>query len=77
MSIAHWVLGIGDRHLENFVIDKRNAQLIGIDFNMVRIIFKNFVFKIQRFVIDLTDRLSIPTFILKVIDVNVIQLNSI
>ncbi|XP_055310881.1 DNA-dependent protein kinase catalytic subunit-like [Sitodiplosis mosellana] len=34
MSIAHWVLGIGDRHLDNFVIDLRNAQLIGIDFNM-------------------------------------------
>lgn len=36
MNIAHWVLGIGDRHLDNFVMDKRNAQLIGIDFNMVR-----------------------------------------
>lgn len=38
MNIAHWVLGIGDRHLENFVVDNRNTQLIGIDFNMVRII---------------------------------------
>lgn len=36
MNIAHWVLGIGDRHLDNFVVDMRNAQLIGIDFNMVR-----------------------------------------
>lgn len=34
MNIAHWLLGIGDRHLQNFVIDKDNGQLIGIDFNM-------------------------------------------
>lgn len=34
MSIAHWVLGIGDRHLQNFVIDQSTGQLIGIDFNM-------------------------------------------
>lgn len=34
MCIANWLLGIGDRHLQNFVIDKTNGQLIGIDFNM-------------------------------------------
>lgn len=34
MNIAHWMLGIGDRHLQNFVIDKNNGQLIAIDFNM-------------------------------------------
>lgn len=34
MSIAHWILGIGDRNLGNFLIDKNNGQLIGIDFNM-------------------------------------------
>lgn len=34
MCIAHWIMGIGDRHLGNFLIDKTNGQLIGIDFNM-------------------------------------------
>lgn len=34
MNITHWILGIGDRHLSNFLIDKNNAKLIGIDFNM-------------------------------------------
>lgn len=34
MCIAHWLLGIGDRHLGNFLIDECNGQLIGIDFNM-------------------------------------------
>lgn len=34
MSIAHWVLGIGDRNLGNFLIDKTNGKLIGIDFHM-------------------------------------------
>lgn len=34
MNTTHWLLGIGDRHLQNFVIDQNNGQLIGIDFNM-------------------------------------------
>lgn len=34
MCIAHWLLGIGDRHLGNFLIDKSNGQLIGIDFDL-------------------------------------------
>lgn len=34
MCIVHWLLGIGDRHLGNFLIDTLNGQLIGIDFNM-------------------------------------------
>lgn len=34
MSIAHWLLGIGDRNLGNYLIDKSNAKLIGIDFNL-------------------------------------------
>ncbi|XP_031631692.1 DNA-dependent protein kinase catalytic subunit-like [Contarinia nasturtii] len=34
MNVAHWILGIGDRHLDNFVIDMSNAQLIAIDFDM-------------------------------------------
>lgn len=33
INIVHWLLGIGDRHLENFIIDMSNAQLIGIDFD--------------------------------------------
>ncbi|KAL0481755.1 hypothetical protein AKO1_012371 [Acrasis kona] len=31
-SIASYILGIGDRHLENFLIDKSDGTMIGIDF---------------------------------------------
>lgn len=34
MSVTHWILGIGDRNLGNFLIDMNNGDLIGIDFNM-------------------------------------------
>lgn len=34
MCVSHWILGIGDRHLDNFLMDESNGQLIGIDFNM-------------------------------------------
>lgn len=34
MCIAHWILGIGDRNLGNFLIDLNNGEMIGIDFNM-------------------------------------------
>lgn len=34
MSCAHWILGIGDRNLGNFLIDLNNGEMIGIDFNM-------------------------------------------
>jgi DNA-dependent protein kinase catalytic subunit len=33
-SIAGYVLGIGDRHLDNFLIDKRSGQIVPIDFGM-------------------------------------------
>lgn len=35
MSIAHWVLGIGDRHLLNILMNTKNCNMIGIDFNLV------------------------------------------
>lgn len=34
MCIVHWILGIGDRHLTNCLIDQNTGELIGIDFNM-------------------------------------------
>lgn len=34
MSIAHWLLGIGDRHLNNILIDLKTGRLIGIDFGV-------------------------------------------
>lgn len=34
VSITHWLLGIGDRNLGNFLIDLKNGEVIGIDFNM-------------------------------------------
>ncbi|KAG4073019.1 hypothetical protein HA402_009438 [Bradysia odoriphaga] len=33
MNIAHWVLGIGDRHLSNILIHQKDAVMLGIDFN--------------------------------------------
>ncbi len=30
--IAGYILGIGDRHLENFLINCKNGELVGIDF---------------------------------------------
>lgn len=32
IGIAGYVLGIGDRHLENFLVNSRTAELIAIDF---------------------------------------------
>ncbi|KAK2522227.1 Prkdc [Columba guinea] len=32
MSISHWILGIGDRHLSNFMINKETGGMVGIDF---------------------------------------------
>lgn len=34
MNIAHWLLGIGDRHLSNILMDMKNGRLIGIDFGI-------------------------------------------
>ena len=35
MCLCHWVLGIGDRHLNNFLLDTATGELIGIDFGHV------------------------------------------
>lgn len=32
IAISHWILGIGDRHLANTLIDTKTFTLIGIDF---------------------------------------------
>ena len=32
MCIAHYVVGVGDRHLNNTLIDKTTGNCIGIDF---------------------------------------------
>ncbi|XP_063698060.1 DNA-dependent protein kinase catalytic subunit-like [Culicoides brevitarsis] len=32
MAVSHWILGIGDRHLSNILIDTKSFTLIGIDF---------------------------------------------
>eukprot|EP01087_Luapelamoeba_hula_P000112 TRINITY_DN10064_c0_g1_i1.p1 TRINITY_DN10064_c0_g1~~TRINITY_DN10064_c0_g1_i1.p1 ORF type:complete len:1634 (-),score=246.38 TRINITY_DN10064_c0_g1_i1:51-4931(-) len=31
-SVASYIIGIGDRHLENFLLDHKNGGLVGIDF---------------------------------------------
>lgn len=32
LCVSHWVLGIGDRHLSNFMVDTDSGGMIGIDF---------------------------------------------
>ncbi|XP_072855016.2 DNA-dependent protein kinase catalytic subunit [Pogona vitticeps] len=32
MCISHWILGIGDRHLSNFMISMETGGMVGIDF---------------------------------------------
>ncbi|XP_071593605.1 DNA-dependent protein kinase catalytic subunit [Heliangelus exortis] len=32
MCISHWIVGIGDRHLSNFMINKETGGMVGIDF---------------------------------------------
>lgn len=34
MNIANWILGIGDRHLMNIMMNKKTAKITGIDFNL-------------------------------------------
>eukprot|EP01135_Chromosphaera_perkinsii_P012243 Nk52_evm14s2622 gene=Nk52_evmTU14s2622 len=33
MCICHYILGVGDRHLDNFMISLSNGEIIGIDFD--------------------------------------------
>ncbi|CAL8462813.1 g2346 [Coccomyxa elongata] len=35
MSVIGWLLGLGDRHLDNILYDKRTAELVHIDYNVV------------------------------------------
>lgn len=32
LCVGHWVLGIGDRHLNNFMVSLETGGVIGIDF---------------------------------------------
>lgn len=32
LCISHWLLGIGDRHLNNFMVAMETGSVIGIDF---------------------------------------------
>jgi DNA-dependent protein kinase catalytic subunit len=33
-SIASYLIGIGDRHLENFLVDTSDGEVLGIDFGI-------------------------------------------
>ena len=33
-SMAGWLLGIGDRHLDNILLDQATGELVHIDFNV-------------------------------------------
>lgn len=32
LCVAHWILGVGDRHLNNCLVSRSNGKCIGIDF---------------------------------------------
>ena len=32
LSVSQWLLGIGDRHLSNFLVEYKTAKMVGIDF---------------------------------------------
>jgi len=32
LCISHYILGIGDRHLSNFMVDLQTGAMVGIDF---------------------------------------------
>lgn len=32
LCLSHWLLGIGDRHLSNFMVNTESGGIIGIDF---------------------------------------------
>ena len=32
ISICHYIIGIGDRHLSNFMVNMRTGEMVGIDF---------------------------------------------
>lgn len=34
LSVAHWLLGIGDRHLSNVLLNVRTGRVVGIDFGL-------------------------------------------
>ena len=34
LQIASYILGIGDRHLENFLINIKTSKIVGIDFGV-------------------------------------------
>lgn len=34
MGICNWILGIGDRHLSNLLINRKTGKIVGIDFGM-------------------------------------------
>ena len=34
MSMVGYILGLGDRHLENILLDKRSAEIVHIDYNV-------------------------------------------
>lgn len=33
-SIASYLIGVGDRHLENFLVDTTDGEVFGIDFGI-------------------------------------------
>jgi len=41
LSISNYILGIGDRHLENFLYNRKDGWIISIDFGVS---FNNWIF---------------------------------
>ncbi|XP_022179332.1 DNA-dependent protein kinase catalytic subunit-like isoform X2 [Myzus persicae] len=70
LSICHWLLGIGDRHLSNTIVSTKTGFCIGIDFNFafhtatsIQVIPELIPFRMSPHIVSLMTPLNLTGFI--------------
>ncbi|XP_029343349.1 DNA-dependent protein kinase catalytic subunit isoform X1 [Acyrthosiphon pisum] len=70
LSICHWLLGIGDRHLDNTIVSTKTGFCIGIDFNFafhtatsIQVIPELIPFRMSPHIVSLMTPLNLTGFI--------------